>query len=87
MKVVCPQCTTVPEQIQEDICPACYKELAKGLSACTTCDMAFKAPKKALMRSLILPGLGDFYLGHRVLGTLELFGSIIIWLALMKSTP
>ena len=77
--------TADAEIIHEDICPACYKGLAKGLSACTTCSMDFKGPKKALMRSLILPGLGDLYLGHRALGTFELIGSIIIWLIIVTS--
>ena len=77
--------TTEAKIIHEDICPACYKGLAKGLSACTTCNMDFKEPKKALIRSLILPGLGDLYLGHRLLGTLELFGSIVIWLVIVTT--
>ncbi len=77
--------TARPEHVLADLCPACYKGLAKGLSACTTCDMAFKESQKALVRSLILPGLGDFYLGHRVLGALELIGSAIIWLIIVTT--
>ena len=73
------------EQIHENLCPACYNALAKGLSACTTCNKNFKEPKKALIRSLILPGLGDFYLGHRAPGTLELIGSAIIWLIIITT--
>jgi hypothetical protein len=29
--------------------------------------------------SMILPGLGDLYLGHRTLGVLELIGSFAVW--------
>ena len=32
-----------------------------------------------MIRSLILPGWGDIYLGHRILGCLELTGSLIVW--------
>ncbi len=77
--------STDQEPIHENLCPACYHGLTKGLLACTTCKMAFKEPQKALMRSLILPGLGDFYLGHRALGTLELIGSVIIWLIIITT--
>ena len=33
-----------------------------------------------MLRSLILPGWGDIYLGHRVLGFLELLGALMVWL-------
>jgi hypothetical protein len=46
---------------------------------CPQCQADFKAPKKALIRSLLLPGLGDIYLGHRALGFLEMIGSLIVW--------
>jgi len=29
--------------------------------------------------SLLLPGLGDLYLGHRLLGILEIMGSVLVW--------
>lgn len=37
------------------------------------------------MRPLILPGLGDIYLGHRALGVLELIGSLFVWLIVITS--
>ena len=77
--------TARSEHVHADLCPACYTGLEKGLSVCTTCNTAFKEPKKALIRSLIIPGMGDFYLGHRALGTLELIGSIIIWLIIITT--
>ena len=67
------------ENILENICPSCYVPLQRGLNVCPSCKAAFKEPKKASLRSLLLPGLGDFYLGHRALGILELTGSIVIW--------
>jgi hypothetical protein len=29
---------------------------------------------------LFLPGLGDFYLGHKALGIMEVMGSVMVWL-------
>ena len=71
-----------------DLCPACYTALEKSLGNCSACSAEFKTPKKAMLKSLILPGLGDIYLGHRLLGCFELLGSLFIWfifLGLMMS--
>ena len=69
----------------ENLCPACFVPLKKGLIQCPECQARFKEPKKALFRSLLLPGLGDMYLGHRGLGIFELMGSIILWMAVILS--
>ncbi len=66
-------------EVLENICPACFAPLGAGLLECTRCRQAFKEPKKAMLRSLLLPGLGDIYLGHRFLGILEMIGSILVW--------
>jgi hypothetical protein len=68
-----------PEEILENICPSCFVTLEKGLTKCPSCEAAFKTPRKATFRSLLLPGLGDFYLGHRALGVMELLGSLMVW--------
>lgn len=65
--------------LKEHLCPACFEALPAKLDECSHCAAAFKTPKKAMIRSLILPGLGDIYLGHRVLGILELTGSLMVW--------
>jgi len=70
---------------QGNLCPACFVPLKKGLIQCPLCQARFKEPKKALFRSLLLPGLGDMYLGHRGLGIFELMGSIILWMAVIVS--
>jgi predicted Zn finger-like uncharacterized protein len=69
----------------ENLCPSCYQPLPKRLERCTHCRAQFKTPKKAMLRSLLLPGWGDIYLGHRVLGTFELLGSLFIWLIVFSS--
>ena len=68
------------KSVLTDLCPACYAVLEKNLINCTACAAEFKTPKKALLKSLILPGWGDIYLGHRLLGCLEALGSLFIWL-------
>ncbi len=61
------------------LCPACYSPLPFKLESCTNCDTPFKTAKKAAMRSMLLPGMGDMYLGHRFLGGVELLGSLAVW--------
>ena len=63
----------------EFLCPSCFVPLAKGLHRCPQCSTAFKSSTSASLRSLLLPGLGDIYLGHRFLGAMELMGSLIVW--------
>ena len=68
-----------PDSTLTDLCPACYTALEKSLGNCSACAAEFKAPKKAMLKSLILPGWGDIYLGHRLLGGIELLGALLIW--------
>lgn len=65
-------------QSQQNLCPSCFKPLDNGLSTCPNCRALFKSPRKAALRSLLLPGWGDIYLGHRLLGFFEMLGSILI---------
>jgi hypothetical protein len=69
-----------PKSKLTDLCPACFAALEKNLLHCATCAAEFKTPKKAMLKSLVLPGWGDIYLGHRLLGFIELLGSLFIWL-------
>ena len=70
---------------QENLCPACFKALPAKLTACPGCRAPFKTPRKAALRSLLLPGWGDIYLGHRFLGGLELLGSVLVWIFVASS--
>ena len=69
------------------LCPACFVPAA-GHDACARCRTSVKSPRTAALRSLLLPGLGDFYLGHRFLASIEMVGSLASWcviIALMLS--
>jgi predicted Zn finger-like uncharacterized protein len=67
------------QPIHEDLCPTCFTALEKGLVQCPQCRSDFKVPKQALLKSLVLPGWGDMYLGHRVLGAVELGVTVFVW--------
>jgi len=68
-----------PQEPLENLCPSCFMPLEKRLISCPHCRAHFKEPKKAFLRSLLLPGLGDMYLGHVFLGLLELLGAVFVW--------
>ena len=77
---------TAPESgSNEKLCPSCFVPLPDKLKNCPKCSAGFKGPQTALVRSFILPGLGDMYLGHRALGALEMLGSIVVWLLVVSS--
>lgn len=65
-------------QPRDNLCPSCFTPLAGQLSSCPKCHAIFKSPRKAALRSLLLPGWGDIYLGHRFLGFMELLGSLMV---------
>ena len=74
------QTASQSEQLQDNLCPACFVPLPAKLATCPQCRASFKTPKSAALRSLLLPGLGDIYLGHRLIGCFELLGGLAIWL-------
>lgn len=64
------------------LCPACCAPVA-GHRACPRCRTSVKSPRTAALRSLVLPGLGDFYLGHRFLASIEMLGSLASWVVVI----
>jgi len=68
----------------ENLCPACNAALPQKLTACSRCSTGFKTVKRAVLRSLFLPGWGDIYLGHRMLGIVELLGSLLVWSVVLQ---
>jgi len=70
--------------MKPNLCPACFCALGVQLNQCSSCRTDFKRPFSAALRSLVLPGLGDLYLGHRALGYLEMVGSLFVWLVALS---
>ena len=68
---------------EEHLCPHCYTVVPGHPAACPECHGGFKSANKAGVLSLIFPGLGDWYLGHRAFAALELVGSGFLWLVLV----
>ena len=70
----------------QHLCPACCKPVAKDDALqCASCRTEFRSGHAAALRSLLLPGLGDIYLKHTALGTLELIGSVFLWLMFLSA--
>jgi hypothetical protein len=73
--------TTPTSTAHWQLCPACHTPLPAKLDSCPHCAVSFKKPTEAMLRSLILPGLGSLYLAHLPLGGLELAGYLAVWSA------
>lgn len=69
----------------QNLCPRCFTATDGAPPSCEKCGEEFKSPKKAALRSLLLPGLGDFYLGYHKYALLEITGVTLLW-ALFLST-
>lgn len=67
----------------ENLCPHCYTVVPGYPDGCQACGGGFKSANKAALLSLLFPGLGDWYLGHRGFALMELLGSGFLWLALV----
>lgn len=66
-----------------DLCPACYEPVyVKSAPSCEHCQLEYRTPKQAALRSLLMPGLGDIYLGSK-LGVLELLFMLFLWFSMI----
>ncbi len=71
--------TEAPSPGMDNLCPHCGHKVVGLPERCSKCAKGFKSGAKAGWLSMIFPGLGDMYLGHRMLGTMEIIGAIIAW--------
>jgi hypothetical protein len=69
----------------EHLCPHCYVHVPAHPPACMSCNGGFKSPDRAALLSLIFPGLGDWYLGHRGIALFEMFGAFFTWFVFVIS--
>ncbi len=67
----------------EHLCPHCYAFVPDFPRSCSSCKGEFKSARTAGFLSLLLPGLGGFYLGRRGTGMIELLGTVTFWVALV----
>lgn len=64
----------------EDLCPHCYAVVDGRPPRCSRCQGDFRSARKAGGLSLLFPGIGDFYLGHRGFAVFEILGGAVVWL-------
>ncbi|MHB1155285.1 MAG: PH domain-containing protein [Phycisphaerales bacterium] len=63
----------------DPLCPACHAPQARKQYQCDNCGERFIHPMKPAMLSLVLPCLGDFYMGHKGIAILEFLGYLLMW--------
>lgn len=61
-------------EARDSLCPTCATPVAQSHRSCSECNETFINPRTPALLSLILPGLGDLYLGHRGMAILEIIG-------------
>lgn len=61
------------------LCPHCYTALPGRPRACVRCGGGIKAASTAALLSFGLPGLGNWYLGHRWFAVFEMIGAAMLW--------
>ncbi|MDP2497442.1 MAG: hypothetical protein Q8W44_05535 [Candidatus Palauibacterales bacterium] len=64
----------------EHLCPHCHAVVEGRPDRCSTCGGSFGSARRAAGLSLLLPGLGDHYLGHRWYAAVEAAVSLLLWL-------
>lgn len=62
------------------LCPACFVAHDGATPRCWKCGTRFRAPWKAGLRSFLVPGLGDGYLGAYAVGVLTALTTAFLWL-------
>jgi hypothetical protein len=71
--------TEAPSPGRDHLCPHCGHKVVGLPDRCSQCARGFKSGARAGWLSLILPGLGDMYLGHKLLGAMEMLGALAAW--------
>jgi len=68
-----------------NLCPHCYQPVSGYPIECASCHGRFKSARIAGLLSLVFPGFGDMYLGHRLFAAMEILGAGLVWLGLLLS--
>jgi hypothetical protein len=64
-----------------NLCPHCFERVEGFPKLCHACRGKFKSAKTTSILSLIFPGIGDIYLGHRGFGAMQVAGGFFVWLS------
>lgn len=67
----------------EHLCPHCFAFVPAAPPACPVCTGRFKSARVAGLLSLLFPGFGGWYLGHRWFAVLEMIGAGALWFFLV----
>ncbi len=67
----------------ENLCPHCFAAIAGRPLSCHKCGGGFKSADLATILSLIFPGLGDWYLGHRSIAVFEILMAALGWFLIL----
>ncbi|HZW10446.1 MAG TPA: PH domain-containing protein [Phycisphaerales bacterium] len=59
---------------RDPLCPLCATPTPPKARACAECNEPFVHPRVPALLSLLVPGLGDLYLGHRTMAVMEFIG-------------
>ncbi len=73
-------------QSRDYLCPTCFFPVPPKTYTCPHCQERFIEPRKPALMSLCLPCLGDFYLGHRGLGVMEVFSYLFVLSAVLAAS-
>ncbi len=68
------------------LCPGCRRALPAEPGRCAGCGMEFRSRRKALLRSLLIPGGGYFYTGHPFLGLADAAVEVFLLLFALAGT-
>jgi hypothetical protein len=66
-----------------NLCPHCFERVFGFPQQCNACRGKFKSPKTTAILSLVFPGIGDIYLGHKGFGLLQAVGGTLVWIGFL----
>lgn len=67
---------------RDPLCPACATPQERGVRECAECGDRFINPYLPAAMSLVVPGVGDLYLGHHSMAAIELISFALLLLVL-----
>lgn len=69
---------------RDPLCPRCCSPVQADSAACAECGELFIKPWTPALMSLVIPGLGNLYLGNTAIGIMELLGFLGVLLVALS---